>query len=431
MDDRSSIAWLHRRVGFGLRPGALDTLVAGGLDAAIDALIEPDRAGVAVAPDPWAGLDYTGFDPDKESARTLSIATVRAWLVAMVDTPRPFEEWMRWFWHGHFVSTLRVVQSPPLMVRQMQMFHDVGLGDFRTLLRAVTVDAAMLVYLDGVTNRKGAVNENYGREVLELFALGIGNFTEADVRAGAEALTGWRALRRAAPGEPAVAFDPRRHDDAPKTYLGVDGVHDVDTVVDAIVDHPACAPFIAGKIARAILGPDIEPGLVDELGRDFAASGLQIRPLVRAVLEAGTRREVSVPLIAAPVPWTVRMIKATDVPADKAFTALGERTLVPAGQVPMDPPNVAGWPGGRSWLSSSTTVARFNIAAVLAAQTPATAPLRVAARAGDDVALADLLGHPSGFCDATKAALGDARRADDNGNAVLTVAMAAPDTVVS
>ena len=111
-------------------------------------------------------------------------------------TTEPFAEWMRWFWHGHFVSTLRVVKQPQLMVQQLRLFGTLGLGDFRSLLRAVTIDPAMLIYLDGTTSTKGAVNENYGREVLELFALGIGNYGEADVRAGAEALTGWRAPRR-------------------------------------------------------------------------------------------------------------------------------------------------------------------------------------------------------------------------------------------
>jgi uncharacterized protein (DUF1800 family) len=192
MNEREQIAWLYRRVGFGLRAGQLDEPIAGGVAAALDTLLDPSAARVPPAPDPWAGIDYSGFDPNNgRDKQKYVVESIAAWIGAMVDTPRPFEEWMRWFWHSHFVSTLRVTKYPQLMVTQMHTFADPGVGDFRSLLKAATVDPAMLVYLDGVTNAKNAVNENYGREVLELFALGIGNYTEDDVRAGAEALSGY------------------------------------------------------------------------------------------------------------------------------------------------------------------------------------------------------------------------------------------------
>src|SRR5262249_35738337 len=155
------------------------------------------------------------------------------------------------------------------------------LGDFRTLLRAVSVDPAMLVYLDGVKNVRNGVNENYGRELLELFSLGIGHYSEDDVRAGATALTGWSVVRQ----PPSSRFVARQHDDTPQTYLGHAGVHDVDTVVDAVVANDACPAWIAGKLAKAILGPDVDQGLVTKLAADFKAGGLQLKPLVRAILE--------------------------------------------------------------------------------------------------------------------------------------------------
>lgn len=430
MNDRSRLAWLYRRVGFGLAPGQLDAATGAGLDATLSALVDPDAAGVAPAPDPWAGIEYGTYDSGAE-ARQLVVRSITAWVAAMATTPRPLEEWMRWFWHGHLVSTIRVVKYPQLMVQQMRLFGELGLGDFRTLLRAVTVDPAMLIYLDGTTSRRGAVNENYGREVLELFALGIGNYAETDVRAGAEALTGWVAQRRAGTVTGEAIFDPRRHDDSPKDFLGRSGVHDVDTVIDAIVAHPACAPFITGKLARAILGPEVDPALVERLAVDFAASGLQLRPLVRAILEAGVRDDASRPLVQAPVPWLVAMIKASSASADKAINTIGERGLVPSGQVPWDAPNVAGWPGGHAWLSSSSTVARYNIATGVAALAPASSPLRKAAQAGDAAAMADLLGHPDGFSDATRGALAGLRGADATGVAAMSVAMAAPDTVMA
>ncbi len=179
------------------------------MPAVVDHLVDPGAHGVAAAPDPWRSLDLAGYDP-QDGAGLLRRASVEAWLAAMFVTPRPLEEWMRWFWHGHFVSTLGTVKDPRLMVGQLRMLGAEGLGDFRTLLRAVTVDAAMLVYLDGTDSRIGEVNENYGREVLELFALGVGNYSEDDVRAGATALTGWHVDRR--DGSRRVrATVPRRH----------------------------------------------------------------------------------------------------------------------------------------------------------------------------------------------------------------------------
>jgi len=200
------------------------------------------------------------------------------------------------------------------------------------------------------------------------------------------------------------------------------------------VHHDACAPFITTKLAKAILGPTVDPNLVRRLANDFAASGMQIRPLVRALLAAGLDADASSPLVLAPIPWTVAMVKATGAPANKAFGPAVQRLLVSAGQVPMGAPNVAGWPGGRNWLSSSSTVARFNLAAAIAALSPADAAGRAAAAAGDHARLADVLGHPSGFSDATVTALAKASGrggSGPSGQAALTVALASPDLVIA
>ena len=412
MNERERIAWLDR--------------LGGSSTAVLDAMFAP-AGGAPRATDPWADVDVAAFDPagDNRAKRALYQGTVAAWLEAMATTADPFTEWLRWFWHGHFVSTLRVVKLPQLMVQQLHLLGDLGLGDFRTLLRAVTIDPAMLIYLDGTTNRKGAVNENYGREVLELFALGIGNYSEADVRAGAEALTGWRTDRRPAAGEAVATFEPKRHDDRPKAYLGTT-VHDLDTVIDAIVAHPACGPFVTRALAEAILGPGVDGGLVQRLATDFVASGLQLRPLVRSIVEAGLDADGSTELVLAPVPWLASMIRATGAPAGEVVATVGERGLVAAGQVPMDAPNVAGWPDRRAWLSSSATVARFNMAAGLASLVPRDADVRRFADAGDLDALADAFGRPAGFSAATNQALRGLR-----GDAVLTVAMASPELVMA
>jgi len=424
-DERTNVAGVLRRAGFGPSPGQLDA----GLAPTLDALMDPDAHEVPVAPDPWLGVDLASYDPTAKGGgnKQLIAVTIGAWLESMATTPRPFEAWMRWFWHGHFVSSIRTVKYPALMVQQLRMFGDLGLGDLRTLLKAVTLDPAMLIYLDGVTNRRDGVNENYGREVLELFSLGVGHYTEDDVRAGAEALTGWRVQGKTNTTAQAI-FEPKRHDDTAQTYLGRSGVHDVDTVVDAIVNHPACAPFITAKLARAVLGPTVDPALIDRLAADFAASGLQIRPLMRSILEAV---DASTELVVAPVPWLVSMIKATGVPVAAAITGTAKSGLIPAGQVPFDAPNVAGWPGGRAWLSASTTVARFNMASTLAVLAPEDGPARSTAPRGDVDALADALGHPGGFSAGTRAAITDLASHDPNGSGRLAVAMASADVAVA
>jgi uncharacterized protein (DUF1800 family) len=209
-------------------------------------------------------------------------------------------------------------------------------------------------------------------------------------------------------------------------------------VVAAFVPPPACAPFVTGKVARAVLGPDVDPGLVASLAADFARSGLALRPLMRAVVQAGLSVRAAqagldgraAPLVRAPIPWLAAMIKATGADPAKAV-AVTTKILKGAGQVPLAAPNVGGWPGGRAWLSSSVTVGRWNLAAALAAVSPSGGPARAAAAKGDWAALADALGLPDGFAPATVSALDQVRREGRAGEAALALAMAAPDGVMT
>jgi len=425
--DRQSIALLARRAGWGLAPGELDAQVAAGVSDTIDRLVDPDSHGLPPAPDPWDGLDLTPQRPgpnatqaEKQQARQIerqqSEAAIGAWLDHLATTPRPLEDWMAWFWHGHFVSGLDKVKVPALMVQQLRTFRKLALAPFPELVRAATTDPAMLVYLDGATSTGTTPNENYGRELLELFTLGIGNYSEDDVKAGAKALTGWTIDR--ATGE--SRFVAARHDASPQHYLGVDGVHDLDTVIAAVVAHRACAPFVAGELARTILGPSIDDASVQQLATTFVSSGLDTRTLLRAILEMAVNGGGQ-PAFVQPVPWLVAAQRATGstLSGRPRLTALRS-----AGQLPMVPPNVAGWPLGPVWLGASTIVARYDLAAGVAAATPDGNPALAAAAAFDVATLADTLGHPEGFGDATTAALtqlkGDPR-------AVLALALASPE----
>jgi uncharacterized protein (DUF1800 family) len=409
VDERHAVAWLHRRAGFGLTPSRLREAADRGSAAELERLL----AEAAPAPDLWDDA-LLPYDPKDKASRQYAI---NGWLSTMVATDQPLVDRVAWMWHGHFVSALDKVKIGRLMVTQARLFRSSGLGSFRELLRAVTLDPAMLLYLDLRESTGREPNENYSREVLELFTLGEGNYTEDDVQAGALALTGWRLTR-----DGTVEFVPRRHDDTPVRYLDRDGVHDVDTVIDAVMAHDALPAFIAGTVAQELLGIRNE-ALVARLASEFAASDFDVLTLVRATLLAGLEGE-SAPLVLAPVPWLAIACRVTGArPKARPVAQL----LHAAGQLPMLPPNVAGWPGGTAWLGASSLVARANLAALIAAATPAGEVL--AAAEGDDSALlAELLGLPiDDFSDESIAALAAAPAGADR----LAVALITPEFLIA
>jgi uncharacterized protein (DUF1800 family) len=388
MDDRARIARLHRRFGFGLTVGELDAALSRGLAVEVERLLTPDKHGLEVAPDPFAGLDLAF---KLGSARKAGVDAGNAWLGRMVASPRRLEERLAWFWHGVLVSSLAKVKAADAMANQIRLFWTHGLGDLPTLLRAVTVDPAMLVYLDGKDSTGKSPNENFSRELLELFALGVGNYTEADVQAGARALTGWRVQVRAGG---TAAFVPRSHDDAPQTYLGASGVHDVDSVIAAVTAQPACAMYIAGKLGRALLGPGLSAENTAQLASVFTSSGLKIDALVRTAVELHVADVDGGPIVMGPVPWLITAERATGARLGPTTRVNGLRA---AGQVPFLAPSVAGWPGGQAWYGSATMVGRLNLALAVATATPPGSPALTAAKAGDWVALSRALGLPADF----------------------------------
>jgi uncharacterized protein (DUF1800 family) len=418
---RTEIAWLARRAAWGLRPGQLDELEARGTAAVVDALVDPDGSGVAPEPSPWEGFEYVD---DNESRREQGLEVLASWIEHLVATDRPFENSVAWFWHDHFAVSAEVVRYLPALLDHLELLRASAFGDFRELIRDVTTDPAMLIFLDGTTSTGESPNENYGRELLELYTLGIGNYTEDDVRAGAVALTGWVVARRF--GYEA-RFVPQRHDPTPQTFLGSNGVTGVDAVVDTALAHPAVPGYIAGKLARHFLG-DVDDATIGSLADTFATNDLQVGPMARAMLEAGLAGAGS-PQVTAPVPWTIAALKATgaDLPA-RALVGL----LRQMGQMPGLPPNVGGYPGASTWLASSSTAGRFTMANALARTTPDDAAVLVAAANGEFDELADLLLRPEGFTDQTVAALRDlpTSAAARPGEAVLAIALASPELLI-
>ena len=413
MNDRDAVAWLYRHAGFGLAAGELASAVGRGPQAEVQRLVR--AATGAAADDAWDDSRLP-YDPKDQSAGQYAIG---AWLSSLIVSTDPLRDWMAWFWHGRFVSALDKVRVARLVVDQIRLFRSAGLGDFSSLLKAVTVDPAMLIYLDGGLSTVKAPNENYGREVMELFTLGVGNYTEDDVKAAARALTGYRMR----PQSQTAKFVPKNHDDQPQHYLGASGVHDVDTVVGALVEHPALPMFIAGKLSAAILGTT-DGAVVAPLADAFVESSLNIAALVSATLSAGIAgagREV----VLAPVPWFVIASRVTGaiVPIKQALGGLRA-----AAQVPMLPPNVAGWPGGQAWFASGTVVARANLAMAIAAAAPEDNPAMMAATSGDLDALGDALGMISPtFAAASMKALDTAKAPRQR----LALALISPEFVVS
>ena len=413
MDERAAVAWLHRRAGFGLAPADLRAAASRGAAAELDRLLDPVGAGAAPVVDLWDDAQLP-FDPKDRPSRLYGI---NQWLETLVATDRPLVDRIAWMWHGHFVSALDKVKVARLMVIQARLFRTAGLGGFRELVRAITIDPAMLAYLDLRDSTGSEPNENFSRELLELFTLGEGSYGEADVQAGALALTGWTLKKGAA-----VQFVARRHDDGRQRYLGVDGVHDLDTVVDAVMAQDALSRFIAATVANELLGTRDE-ALVARLAGVFAAADLDVRVLVRAALENGLAGATA-PVVLSPVPWYLIARRVTgSLPRVKAASQL----LRAAGQLPMLPPNVAGWPGGAAWFGASSLVARANLAALIAASTPDGEVL--AAAAGDDSALlAEVLGLPiSDFGDESIAALAAAPAGQDR----LAVALITPEFLIA
>ncbi|MEM9466404.1 MAG: DUF1800 family protein [Actinomycetota bacterium] len=422
---REAVAFLARRAGWGLAPGQLDDLEARGVAGTIDLLVDPTGAGVAEETSAWADWDFDYDRSDQEASRAQTLEAFQRWTGRLVETERPLDHQLAWFWHDHFAVSLQVVRHLPSMLEHLERCWSLGRGDFVELIRAITTDAAMLVFLDGATSTGQAPNENYGRELLELYTVGVNNFTEADVRAAAVALTGWTVRPRF---DWEVRYVPNRHDDTPQTLLGVDGVHDVDGVVAAATAHPACPVFIATKLGRYLLGA-VDNATIFSLADRFAASDLDIATLTRAALEAGSAGAAG-PTVLAPLPWMTQAVKATGSTLEPRFVIGQLRTM---GQLPANPPNVGGYPGTATWLASSATAGRFTAANAIARATPDDAVALSAARDRSWDELADLLVRPAGFSPATLAALADLSpsASDRPGEAALALALASPDLLVA
>jgi uncharacterized protein (DUF1800 family) len=413
MDRQQAVGWLHRRAGLGLHPDDLEAEVERNLDDSLDAFL----AAPITPRDIWADTD---LNPQNNGRAT----AVRAWLGALIASDRPFHDRRTWMLHGWLVSSMDKVPDPEAMVEQIQLFERSGNVDFADLLGDLTVDRAMLVYLDGRTSTAQAPNENYGRELLELFGLGEGNYTENDVQAAAVALTGWTIDRR----DRSARFVPRRHDATPQTLLGVIGVNDVGSVINAVIDDPAHPGFVADRIISEYLGDltgDAREDVRNDLISTYSASDRRLDAVIARALRLGLDG-ASTTVVLDPIRWLVICARATGVNLSRLRRS-ATQSIREMGQVPLFPPSVNGWPRGTEWLTSSSLVARTNVAAALAAATDPAEPLRIAADNDDVDQLAQHLGLREPFGPGTRRAIGSA--ADPVGR--LTVALVCPESLLA
>jgi uncharacterized protein (DUF1800 family) len=278
------------------------------------------------------------------------------WANRMLTTPRPFQEKMTLFWHGHFATTEEKVRDYRKLHIQNELLRQHATGKFRDLMVAVAKDPAMLSFLDAGVNLKGAPNENFAREIMELFTMGVGNYTEQDIKEAARAFTGWNY------NDLRFVINPQQHDDDEKTILSRTGRFTGEQVIDILLAQPVTAEFLAGKLYRYFVREDLSPAFQQRLGKLLRDSNYDIAAFMETLLlskdfysqaSVATRIKPPVELLIS----TYKKMGLTAVPGIPDFNEQSEML----GQKLFYPPNVAGWAHGRSWITPGLLLARGNV----------------------------------------------------------------------
>jgi uncharacterized protein (DUF1800 family) len=365
--ERRRVARLFQRAGFGASVDVIDRWAVQGYAAAVEHLLafppaasRPDEAEVTAVVAGAPAVETRFFDLSPYQ---------RWWLDRMATTAHPLEEKLTLYWHDHFATAFSKVKRPKLLLAQNQLLRDLAGGNFRELAKAITADAAMLIWLDGNTNQLVAPNENYGREFMELFTLGKGRYTQEDVRQAARAFTGYTTDEAGG-----VTYRPELHDPGEKVILGNAGpwapLDVADIVLDRHPDGPVAAHYVAARLAAFLHHPDPEPAVVEAMAAAFAGGNFDIKPMVRALLLRPEFTDSPVLTIKSPaelVAGTIAALDLAETPTPTGQLRRGLDQLAQAcgamGQELFNPPNVSGWKGGASWANTATTLSRYNFAA--------------------------------------------------------------------
>ena len=362
---------LLSRTSFGATPAEIEALASLDHATAVDRLLGRTHPQALTAAPAWVnegpaelrrrqqdadrarkldGVQPQPARPVQEQAREL-----RTWWVdEMLASDQPLVEKMTLFWHNHFTSAVQKVRFVPSLYWQNVLFRREALGNFATLLKAVARDPAMLIYLDGVRSVARQPNENFARELLELFTLGEGHYSEVDIKNAARAFTGWAIDR-----ETGHFVDHlQQHDGGEKTFLGQTGPFNGDDIIAIVLRQPRTAETIVEKLWREFVSLKPDPAEVKRLAAIFRNGGYEMKPLMRALLLSPVFRDPANrgALIKSPVELIVGTVHVLGLPVPEKIGLV--RMMAGLGQSPFDPPNVKGWPGGEAWITTNTLLLR-------------------------------------------------------------------------
>jgi uncharacterized protein (DUF1800 family) len=386
-------AHLLNRAGFGGRPAAIKALHALGRKGAVDSLLSAQEAPEDFPILEWAQQEQAlaELKAHRESMQQMRMATrglssekaeetrrelfkerqmrdrqrgIEAqswWLDRMLQSKASLREKMTLFWHDHFATSIQKVNQPVIMVWQNDLFRRHATGNFKTLAHAMLMDPAMMRYLDTQDSQKGKPNENFAREIMELFTLGVGHYSENDVREAARAFTGYQFN----PSTGAVQHNERRWDETPKTIFGKTGNFNGKDVINLIFEQPQSAKFMAGKIWEFFAYENPPPKAIDALAETLRKSNYELAPLLREIfLSMEFYSETTMGTqIKCPIQFIIQLhkqLELDDPPKGFAFSAQQQ-----LGQILFMPPNVAGWDWGKAWINTNTLLARYNLAGQL------------------------------------------------------------------
>ena len=380
-EDLAQMAHLMRRAGFGATHEELDRYVAKGYDATVEELINP--------PDNMPAGDMIGllrYMPNCLLPGGVPQPGQYNWMYNMITTKRPLEEKVALFWHQVFATGNSKVDNCDQMLEQLVMFRKYGMGNYREMLVELSKNPAMLYWLDNNENHRDAVNENWGRELLELFSLGVSNYTEVDVREASRAFTGWTIAPKL-PRQPfgrfpwAFEYLGEDHDDGEKTFLGHTGNLNGEDIIDIIVKEPATARFICRHLYSFFVADEVQvPAWTIQDARDedalemminaFEESGYEIKAVLRTMFNSDFFKNARYSKIKSPaevVASTLKMVGSYQRPEPTIPDIGPEATYM--GQSLLDPPSVEGWYTGQEWINSGSLLARINFVADRVANT--------------------------------------------------------------
>ena len=372
--DIALMAHLMRRAGFGSTRDELERLSAQGYEKTVEQLLNPQDQEPA---DEELMFRYL---PNFELPAQHYTGGSAAWLYHLINTGRSLEEKMALFWHHVFATGNGKIDNCDNMIIQIEMFRELGMGNYRELMVQLARNPAMIFWLDNNESHKNAPNENWGRELLELFSLGVGNYTEKDVFECSRAFTGW-TIGAKMPRYPYARypwefeFRPEDHDFSEKTFLGQTGNFDGEDIIDIVLQQLACPRFISRHLYNFFVADepqvpawDIEeprnPEAIDALSKIFVDSGYEIKPVLRSLFNSDYFKEAAYQRVKSPIEVVVGTLRLTrdlhgpDVRLEDMAKEPGYM-----GQEILDPPSVEGWHTGKEWINSGSLVKRVNFVA--------------------------------------------------------------------